>query len=182
MTTEPTVSLLHYNGCSADSGAPCTCEPPLTTVEDVTALLFACHVLEYIDADTGWACGCDEDGYLELPTLQDAHKHQAEAALKDLAPLIKAQALAEVAHLQERLDTAEGRLAPFAAQHRPCKNMFRTCVTCRDGYGEPLPWPCKDASRLDLVGNCTECGAPTLRGSDQTCPTCDADLGSEVSR
>jgi len=29
---EDQTSLLHYNECVADSGAPCTCDPPLTTV------------------------------------------------------------------------------------------------------------------------------------------------------
>jgi hypothetical protein len=95
-TNETTGSLLHYNDCAADSGAPCTCEPPLTTVEEVAEVLFGCHVLEFIDADTGWACGCDEDGYLELLTLDDARKHQAQAMLAEVTPLIKAQALAEV--------------------------------------------------------------------------------------
>lgn len=86
------------------------------------------------------------------------------------------------ASLQARLDTAEGRLAHFAAQHQPYDNMFRTCRTCKDGYGEPRPWPCEDALRLDLVGNCPGCAAPTLRGVDRKCPQCDADLGSGVSR
>lgn len=97
MSPEPieprTASLLHYNDCTADSGAPCTCEPPLTTVEEVLAVLFACHVLEFIDADSGWACGCDEDGFLELLTLKDAHKHQADATLSVLRPLLAAEAL-----------------------------------------------------------------------------------------
>jgi len=95
MSTQPLTpaSLLHYKDCAADSGAPCTCEPPLTTVKDVTALLFACHVLEYIDAGSGWACGCDEDGYLELLTLDAAHKHQADATLTVLRPLIAAEVL-----------------------------------------------------------------------------------------
>lgn len=127
MSTEPT-SLLHYNDCTADSGSPCTCEPPLTTVEEVTACLFAIHVLEYIDADSGWACGCDEDGYLELLTLEDAYKHQAEATLAVVAPLIKARALAEVrenqigwAHalhdLAEREDKRAGTDHQWTAEH-----------------------------------------------------------------
>jgi hypothetical protein len=106
-TNETTKSLLHYNECAADSGAHCTCEPPLTTIEEVTALLFACHVLEFIDAEAGWACGCDEDGFLELLTLEDAHKHQAEAALAVVAPLIKADAYSEAA----------GDLDAFASYH-----------------------------------------------------------------
>jgi hypothetical protein len=96
MSTE---SLLHYNECAADSGAPCTCEPPLTTVEEVAAVLFGCHVLEFIDAETGWACGCDEDGYLELLTLEVARKHQAESMVAAVAPVLNVQSFQVAARL-----------------------------------------------------------------------------------
>ena len=59
-------------------------------------------------------------------------------------------ALVQAKQLQGRLDTAEGRLAHFAAQHQPHDNLFKTCRTCKDGYGDPLPWPCADASDLGL--------------------------------
>lgn len=93
-----TTSLLHYNDCAAEITGDCTCEPPLTTVEEVTRVLVACHVLEFIDADSGWACGCDEDGYLELLTLDAAYKHQADAMLTVLRPLL-AQELVESAEI-----------------------------------------------------------------------------------
>jgi hypothetical protein len=102
-------SLLHYNDCAADSGSPCTCEPPLMTVEDVAGLLFACHEIEYIDAETGYACGCDEDGLLELLTLEAAHKHQADAILAVLRPLIAEEALRETAkYLHEHRRDGDG--------------------------------------------------------------------------
>lgn len=91
MNDAPTSSLVHYNECTGHLGEPCVCEPPLTTVDEVAALMFACHELEYIDAETGWACGCDEDGFLELSTLDDARTHQAEATMAILRPLLAAE-------------------------------------------------------------------------------------------
>lgn len=109
-------SLLHYNNCAADSGEPCTCEPPLTTVEEVAGLLFACHETEYIDAETGWACGCDEDGLLELLTLEDVRKHQAADMVAVLTPLLTAELRARVGVLEGQLATARERLRELASK------------------------------------------------------------------
>jgi hypothetical protein len=39
------------------------------------------HQIEFIDDETGWACGCDEDGVMHLPQRSDALRHQAEQIL-----------------------------------------------------------------------------------------------------
>jgi hypothetical protein len=144
MSTEP-ASLLHYNDCEADSGAPCTCEPRLTTVEEVAAVLFACHEIEYIDAETGWACGCDEDGYLVLQNEADARKHQAEATLAALTPLIAAETLDEYAdrmylHSEEAAlnDATEGSVSGiWAAANTLRKWASALRTTTPEHKGDP---------------------------------------------
>lgn len=141
MPNEPTTSLLHYNDCAADSGEPCTCEPPLTTVEEVAGLLFACHETEYIDAETGWACGCDEDGLLELLTLEDVRKHQAADMVAVLTPLLTAELRARVGVLEGQLATAEDRVlieqGEVIKRDKAVKSLERALDEQR-WYGEQL--------------------------------------------
>lgn len=101
---------------------------------------------------------------------------------KHVPPLLDEleSARARVGVLEGQLATAQEQLAHFAAQHQPHNNMYRTCRTCKDGYGEPRPWPCEDALRLGLVGNCPECAGPTLRGVDRECPKCDTELSTRA--
>jgi hypothetical protein len=73
----------------------------------------------------------------------------ARAIVAAVTPILLAQ-------LQGRLDTAEGRVAHFAAQHQPHDNLFKTCRSCKDGYGDPLPWPCADAVALGLGREATD--------------------------
>lgn len=50
-------------------------------VEPVARVLDV-HQIEYVDAEVGFECGCNEDGHLgALLTLSDAHAHQAAAVL-----------------------------------------------------------------------------------------------------
>lgn len=50
-----------------------------------------------------------------------------------------------------RVEELERQLARFVAQHQPHDNLFKTCRTCKNGYGDPLPWPCEDAKALGLA-------------------------------
>lgn len=81
----------------------------------------------------------ERDAYARAKQENDERFQLAAAA----AGHERDEALSLVEHLQ-------GQLAHFVAQHQPCKNLFQTCVTCRDAYGEPVPWPCAEAKRLGL--------------------------------
>jgi len=70
--------------------------------------------------------------------------------------------LAENARLQERLDTAEGRLAASRHRHRAypdAESPHAYCLSCRTGkketnssFPEYMAWPCPDAIDLGLAG------------------------------
>jgi len=114
--------------------------------------------------ETFWHTFVEDTEHLlkRVELLEQAYEHAKESRVKyerrviqwreqcSLATRERDAALVNAKQLQGRLDTAEGRVAHFAAQHQPHDNLFKTCRSCKDGYGEPLPWPCKDAEAAGL--------------------------------
>ena len=53
----------------------------MTGLRDEIAAALRVHHIEWVDDEAGFACGCDVDGALSLPTMSEADRHQVDAIL-----------------------------------------------------------------------------------------------------